>query len=80
MQKPCITSDTTGCNDIVVDGVSGYLCKVKDAEGLAKQMNKMLQLSKEQRERMGLNAREIMKSKFAKQIVTDAYIKAIESV
>jgi glycosyltransferase involved in cell wall biosynthesis len=80
MQKPCITSDTTGCNDIVVDGVSGYLCKVKDSVDLANQMKKMLQLSKEQRERMGLNAREIMKSKFAKQIVTDAYIKAIESV
>jgi glycosyltransferase involved in cell wall biosynthesis len=80
MQKPCITSDTTGCNDIVVDGVSGYLCKVKDAEDLAKQMNKMLQLSKEQREQMGVDARQIMKTKFAKQIVIDAYIKAIESV
>jgi hypothetical protein len=40
----------------------------------------MLQLSKEQREQMGVDARQIMKTKFAKQIVIDAYIKAIESV
>ncbi len=80
MQKPCITSDTTGCNDIVVDGVTGYLCKVKDEKDLQLQMEKMLMLTKEQRDQMGLNAREIMKTKFAKQIVVNAYVNAIESV
>lgn len=80
MQKPCITSDTTGCKDIVVDGVSGFLCKVQDADDLARQMFKMLELSREERDQMGINAREIMKTKFAKKIVIDAYINAIESV
>jgi glycosyltransferase involved in cell wall biosynthesis len=80
MQKPCITSDTTGCNDIVVDGLTGYLCKVKDAKDLQLQMERMLKLTKEEREEMGVKAREIMKTKFAKQIVVDAYVKAIESV
>jgi glycosyltransferase involved in cell wall biosynthesis len=80
MQKPCITSDTTGCNDIVVDGLTGYLCKVKDEKDLQLQMEKMLKLTKEERGAMGVKAREIMKTKFAKQIVVDAYVKAIESV
>ena len=80
MQKPCITTDTAGCRDIVVDGVSGYLCKVQDTDDLALQMTKMLELKKEEREQMGVNAREIMKTKFAKQIVIDSYINAIESV
>lgn len=80
MQKPCITTDTAGCRDIVVDGVSGYLCKAQDADDLALQMTRMLDLSKQERERMGMNAREIMKTKFAKQIVVDSYINAIESV
>lgn len=80
MQKPCITTDTTGCNDIVVDGVSGFLCKVRDANSLMEQMEKMLNLTKADRKRMGESAREIMKTKFAKQIVVDAYINAIESV
>ncbi len=80
MQKPCITTDTTGCNDIVVDGVTGYLCKVRDEKDLFIQMEKMLRLDKAEREQMGINAREIMKTKFAKQIVVDAYVNAIESV
>jgi glycosyltransferase involved in cell wall biosynthesis len=80
MQKPCITSDTTGCNDIVVDGLTGYLCKVKDEKDLQLQMEKMLKLTKEERGAMGVKAREIMKTKFAKQIVVDAYVKAVESV
>jgi glycosyltransferase involved in cell wall biosynthesis len=77
MQKPCITTDTTGCNNIVVDDVTGYLCKVKDARDLADKMRKIMNLTAEERNRMGIKAREIVKEKFAKKIVTDAYQQAI---
>lgn len=79
MQKPCITTDTTGCKDIVIDGVTGYLCRVKDATDLDLKMNAMAKLGDEERKLMGSNAREIIKTKFAKQIVIDAYLKAIEA-
>jgi glycosyltransferase involved in cell wall biosynthesis len=77
MQKPCITSDTTGCNNIVIDAVTGYLCKVKDADDLAEKMEKIINISAEERKEMGIKAREIVKEKFAKKIVTDAYQQAI---
>jgi glycosyltransferase involved in cell wall biosynthesis len=80
MEKPCITTNTTGCNDIVVDNVTGYLCKVKDANDLADKMEKMLLLPVEERNQMGQKARDIIKDKFGKQIVLDAYLRAIQQV
>ena len=77
MEKPCITTDTTGCNDIVVDNITGYLCKVKDAEDLADKMKKMMHLPASQRVEMGVKARDIIKNKFGKKIVIDAYLRAI---
>ena len=80
MQKPCITTDTTGCSDIVQDGLTGYLCKVQDAGDLQQKMQKMINASADERHTMGINAREIIKQKFAKKIVTDAYLNAITNV
>jgi glycosyltransferase involved in cell wall biosynthesis len=80
MEKPCVTSDTTGCRDIVVEGETGYLCKVKDANDLAEKLLKMYNLKEEERVQMGKTARELMKTKFAKQIVIDAYVNAIETI
>ena len=78
MQKPAVTCNTTGCKDIVVEGETGYLCKVADAADLAEKLERMLRLPKEDRQHMGEKAREVVKTKFAKQIVVDAYLKAIE--
>jgi glycosyltransferase involved in cell wall biosynthesis len=80
MQKPCITTNVTGCKDIVVDGVTGYLCNVKDTDSLVKMMNKMQQLSQAERDEMGIAARALVKEKFAKHIVIEAYERAIETV
>jgi glycosyltransferase involved in cell wall biosynthesis len=80
MEKPCITCDTTGCREIVSDGNTGFLCKVADAQDLALQMKKMIQLTAADRERMGKMARQKVIREFDKQIVIDAYLKAISSV
>jgi glycosyltransferase involved in cell wall biosynthesis len=45
MEKPIITTNTTGCKETVDDEVTGFLCKVKDATDLAEKMEKMFLLS-----------------------------------
>ena len=80
MEKPVITCDTTGCREIVADGITGFLCKVADADDLAAKMKKMAELPAEKRNMMGKNARQKVKKEFDKQIVIDAYLQAIESV
>ncbi|MEO6289509.1 MAG: glycosyltransferase family 4 protein, partial [Ginsengibacter sp.] len=77
MEKPVITTNTTGCKEIVEDEVTGLLCRVKDDIDLAKKMEEMLMLGAEKRNIMGQKARVKIIKEYDKQIVIDAYLKAI---
>jgi glycosyltransferase involved in cell wall biosynthesis len=77
MEKPCITCDTPGCREIVMDKVTGYLCKVADAEDLADKMRDMIVLSEESRLEMGKAARQKVIKEFDKKIVVNIYLNAI---
>jgi glycosyltransferase involved in cell wall biosynthesis len=80
MEKPIITTNTTGCKETVEDEVTGFLCKVKDAEDLADKMEKMYLLSEEDRKTMGRKGRQKIIKEFDKQIVINAYLKAIHEI
>jgi glycosyltransferase involved in cell wall biosynthesis len=80
MGRPCITGNVTGCKEVVEDGITGYLCRVRDADDLAGKMKMMYNLSEEKRVQMGKNAREKVVREFDKKIVIDAYLKAIERI
>jgi glycosyltransferase involved in cell wall biosynthesis len=77
MAKPIIASNVPGCRDIVEHGGSGYLCKVKDPVDLADKMKKMLSLSEEERNAMGMEGRVHVKRDFDEKIVIDRYLQAI---
>ena len=77
MEKPAITTNTTGCKEIVEDGKTGFLCNVKDNHDLALKMEKMLLLSAGDRKKMGQKAREKIIKEYDKEIVLEAYLKAI---
>lgn len=80
MQKPIVTTDTTGCREIVEDGVNGYLCRVRDSIDLANKMEKMYLLSDEERLNMGKKGREKVIREFDKQIVLNAYLTTIAEI
>ncbi|RYG48615.1 MAG: glycosyltransferase family 1 protein, partial [Chitinophagaceae bacterium] len=80
MERPSITCNTTGCREIVEDGVTGFLCRVKDVNDLAEKMKLMYELEPSARLLMGKNARKKVISEFSKQQVIDAYLRAIEKV
>lgn len=80
MEKPIITTNTPGCKETVEDGVTGFLCKVKDSNDLAEKMKQMFLLSCEERKEMGKKARQKIIKEFDKEIVINAYLKAIKEV
>lgn len=80
MARPLITTNVTGCRDIVDDGVNGLLCKVKSGTDLAEKMKKMMELSVEDREIMGKKGREKMIREFEKQMVIKIYLQAIDEI
>lgn len=73
--RPVVTSNIHGCKEAVVDGVSGYLCEVKNAESLYVAMKKML--ARDDREEMGRNGRANMEKEFKKEKVVRETIGAI---
>lgn len=80
MEKPIVTTNTTGCKETVEDGVTGFLCQVKDSHDLAEKMEKMYLLSPEERNQMGKKGREKMIREFDKNIVVNQYLNAIDEV
>lgn len=67
--RPLITSDIPGCREAVEDGNSGYLCPAKDANALYGAMQRVMELSVEQRSEMGCRGRERMVKMFDKLLV-----------
>lgn len=75
--RPIITTSMPGCRDVVDNGVNGYLCQARDPIDLARNMEKMLLLSDEERLAMGFNSRKKMELLFNERIVIDKYMKFI---
>ena len=73
MEKPIITTDVTGCKDIVVHNRSGYLCQVRNVDSLVEYMDKMILLPEEDRIKMGAEGRKIVLEKFDEKIIIKEY-------
>jgi glycosyltransferase involved in cell wall biosynthesis len=80
MGKPIVATDVPGCNNVVIDGKNGYLCKLKDAKDLALKMKKMHTLNPNSRTEMGAFSREYIMQHFDERIVIDKYVSAIKSI
>lgn len=80
MERPIITTNTTGCKEIVDDNITGFLCNVKDSVDLAQKMEKMILLTEDQRKVMGTKARQKIVKEFDKAIVLKAYQQAIQNI
>lgn len=76
--RALITSDIPGCREAVEDGVSGYLCKTKDADALYDAMQRFLELPESRRAEMGHRSRERMEQKFSKTAVVAETLKHLE--
>jgi glycosyltransferase involved in cell wall biosynthesis len=75
--RPVITSDIPGCKETVDNGVSGLLCRVKDADDLYQKMLHVSKMSRTHREAMGLAARHKVEQEFEKSMVVRKTIHAI---
>ena len=80
MAKPLVTTNVPGCKDVVEDGVNGYLCKPKDVQDLAVQMEKMLLLSRDKLEAMGRAGRSKIVEEYSEELVIDRYLDEIGEV
>lgn len=77
--RPIITTDRSGCREVVDDGVNGYMIPQKNTAALIAAVEKFIELPNEQRRLMGLAGRAKMEREFDRQIVVKAYLNELSS-
>lgn len=76
--RPIITTDRSGCREVVEDGINGYMITQKSTQALIDAIEKFLRLSYEQRKKMGLAGREKVEKEFDRRIVVNAYMQELK--
>ena len=77
MARPLIATDVPGCRLVVDNGETGYLCKVRDSDDLARCIETFLALPCAEMARMGHAGRAKMAKSFDQTIVVQAYRDAL---
>lgn len=78
--RPVIASNIPGCKEIVEDGCTGFLCESKSTYSLMQGMEKIINLSQEERKLMGVRAREKVMEEFDRKKVINAYLEEINCI
>lgn len=80
MGKPIITTDAVGCRDTVEDGITGFLCRPRDAKDLSVKFLRFINLSQLERLSMGMRGREKMTREFDEKVVIDRYLAVLDAL
>jgi glycosyltransferase involved in cell wall biosynthesis len=80
MGKPIMTTNVSGCREVVENGKNGYLCRARDSEDFAKKMIQFIDLPATEKVRMGQYGRHKMERQFDESIVIGKYLSAIKDV
>jgi len=80
MGRPVITTDAPGCRDTVVHGQTGWMCRVADADDLARQMLAFAAMPVTDRQAIGQQGRRRVEKVFDERLVLQAYLDLVESM
>lgn len=78
--RPIITTNRSGCKEIVEDGINGYVVRQQDTEDLLEKVRKFISLPYVEKINMGLNARAKVEKEFNRDIVINAYLSEIQFI
>ena len=80
MELPIITSLNRGCKEVVLNNSNGFVCTPNDPFDLADKMEKMMNLTMEERNRMGKNGRALVIKKFNVSRVIEEYDRTLRNL
>ena len=77
MGRPAIVTDVPGCRHAIERDVTGWLCEPRNSRSLAQLMQRVLDMTSEQRQQAGDAARARMVERFSEDLVVSAYLECI---
>lgn len=78
--RPIITTDRSGCREIVDDGVNGYLVPCKNSQKLIELIERFMGTTQAERKTMGIGARHKVEHDFDRQIIVKRYVEEVNKV
>lgn len=78
--RPVIASDIPGCREVFEEGVTGFGCEPGSSSSLIEAVRKFVNLSREERIKMGLQGRTKVEREFDRKQITEEYIKGINGI
>lgn len=75
--RPIITTNRSGCREVIEEGKNGYLVKERDSKDLIEKIEKFISLDWEKRKAMGLVGRAKVEKEFDREIVIEQYLTEI---
>ena len=78
--RPVLASNVPGCAETLVNGVSGFLFEAKSRDGIVNAVKTILELSPQERKKMGLRGRKHAENNFNRQTVIEAYVSEMEKI
>lgn len=78
--RPIITTNRSGCREIVEDHINGFVVEQENSYDLIEKIEEFLSLSHEDKGDMGRAAREKVEKEFNRNIVIDSYLEEIIKV
>lgn len=78
--RPIITTDRSGCKEVVDNEITGYVVNQKDSDDLIKKIELFIKLSHHEKTKMGLTGRKKVAKEFNRELVINAYMDEIGKV
>ena len=75
--RPVITTNRSGCREVVENGVNGFVVEEKNSNDLIEKIEMFLDKSIDERKQMGLAGRQKVEEEFNRQIVIEKYLTEI---
>lgn len=76
--RPIITTNRSGCKEVIEDGINGYVVEQKNTQDLIQKIEQFIALPRMQKKAMGLAGREKVEKEFDRQIVVDKYMHELK--
>ncbi|WP_042221713.1 glycosyltransferase family 4 protein [Oceanobacillus manasiensis] len=78
--RPIITTNRSGCREIVDEAINGFVVQQKNSKDLIAKIEKFISLSYEKKKRLGLSGRNKVETEFNRQIIVEAYKEQIINI
>lgn len=78
--RPIITTDRSGCREVVDDEINGFVVKQRDSQDLIEKIEKFLALTHEQKLKMGEAGRAKVEKIFDRKLVVKSYLNELEKI